>query len=985
MKIRVFKNLAKVAFGAALLLSLNVHGQWSSGVYTNEWLAGKYGQTWLRIGVTQKGVQKVALSGDFLNKSTQLHLYHRGVEVSLISASSNQIEFYGVPNDGASDALLYRPYTGTRANPYYSWFSDESAYFLTFSNSTPTKLVAEQGAISVSGVPEPYHVQKEITQYTNDYTHDETTNPVTFPLDQSYFDEGKSLTGSAVLEVTYNGSPIGNPIFTFPFTLTNVVRDVDLKPKFEALFNSRTFANHFVKTSIGKTAGSFRDYPDNLQFSSFAPYKKEFEFNASATLANSDVDANGTGVIQWEELTKTDDFNTVGVFSFAYIRKIYPQSLDMASSTVGYFNLPGTVNSQSRVQITNAPSGARVYDITNSDAPKFIPSASSGGTLEFMIERTSNQELNLVVLTTTIDNTSTSPVTFTEYNPSDYDYLIVSNSTLFSKAQEYAAYRNSAAGGSYHSLAVNIKDIYNQFNYGEPSPVAIRHFAYYMIHNAPQDKHNLLLIGPSTTIPKIARFNREIPEEVPTIGYPGSDVLLVEGLTASTSEYPTIPVGRISATLPDQVANYLNKVKQYEGVYLNSDWRKKVLHISGGIHEGENITFAGYLSDYNYYVTGGTFGGNVTQHIKGDADFAYPSNALNISSEINAGVGFSAYYGHGRPTLTDNNIGFATDPARSYSNSGKYPLLYFNGCGVGNIFSGRFAPFASVVPEPSNLMPLSTDWVVAADKGAIAVIANSYYAFELSSKIFVGALHKNLFKGDGSRKTIGKIHQEAEKDIVNGYAGARISVSSYDIANNHQSLLQGDPAIIPLLTTNVLPVSLVSWKGELTTTSKVKLTWETAWEKSNSHFDVQRSFDAKTFETIGRVEGSGDSEILKSYSFTDETPKIGNNYYRLAQVDLNSSGSTSQDKISYSRIINISTEKEIEVVFHPNPTSDVLKINLGKTEVMESIKLYNLKGQLIQSKVSDSELNLKNLTPGKYIVEAVTTSGKVYRSEVLKQ
>jgi len=105
-----------------------------SGVYGNEWLAGKYGQEWLKINVKNKGIYKVTLPGNFQNKAAFLHLYHRGEEVSLLNATATEIQFYGIPNDGKSDALLFysdsnQPDITARVNTYFSLYSDESSYF----------------------------------------------------------------------------------------------------------------------------------------------------------------------------------------------------------------------------------------------------------------------------------------------------------------------------------------------------------------------------------------------------------------------------------------------------------------------------------------------------------------------------------------------------------------------------------------------------------------------------------------------------------------------------------------------------------------------------------------------------------------------------------------------------------------------------------------------------------------------------------------
>jgi len=90
------------------------------------------------------------------------------------------------------------------------------------------------------------------------------------------------------------------------------------------------------------------------------------------------------------------------------------------------------------------------------------------------------------------------------------------------------------------------------------------------------------------------------------------------------------------------------------------------------------------------------------------------------------------------------------------------------------------------------------------------------------------------------------------------------------------SIGSGDP--IPL------PVQLLFFDARLSGAS-VQLTWETAGEINNSHFEAQRSADLQNFETLGEVAGNGTSSQLHRYAFTDSRPVSGLNYYRLRQVD----------------------------------------------------------------------------------------------------
>lgn len=91
----------------------------------------------------------------------------------------------------------------------------------------------------------------------------------------------------------------------------------------------------------------------------------------------------------------------------------------------------------------------------------------------------------------------------------------------------------------------------------------------------------------------------------------------------------------------------------------------------------------------------------------------------------------------------------------------------------------------------------------------------------------------------------------------------------------------------------VLPVKLNSFSGKLQG-NHVALNWTTASEKNNSHFDVLRSVDGKTFDKISSVQGNGTSDITHKYSYTDKSPAKGNNYYKLNQVDFDGKSEASE-------------------------------------------------------------------------------------------
>lgn len=81
-----------------------------------------------------------------------------------------------------------------------------------------------------------------------------------------------------------------------------------------------------------------------------------------------------------------------------------------------------------------------------------------------------------------------------------------------------------------------------------------------------------------------------------------------------------------------------------------------------------------------------------------------------------------------------------------------------------------------------------------------------------------------------------------------------------------------------------LPVELLSFIAQAAD-GGVRLTWETATERDNDFFTLERSADAALFHTLGRVRGAGNSTQRRKYEYFDAHPLPGLNYYRLWQTD----------------------------------------------------------------------------------------------------
>lgn len=171
---------------------------------------------------------------------------------------------------------------------------------------------------------------------------------------------------------------------------------------------------------------------------------------------------------------------------------------------------------------------------------------------------------------------------------------------------------------------------------------------------------------------------------------------------------------------------------------------------------------------------------------------------------------------------------------------------------------------------------------------------------------------------------------------------------------------------------NPLPIELISFNVECSGNNEVVLKWSTASETNNSHFIIEKSFDAINFFEIGNVAGAGNSSTTLYYSFTDNNVN-GFAYYRLKQVDFNGT-------YSYSNIEVANCSSSGNSVTGLTITDNNLTVLMDMVKDMNlTFVLYDYRGRLILNETrtvqegnSRVELNSKmNLSKGIYMLSII--------------
>lgn len=202
--------------------------------------------------------------------------------------------------------------------------------------------------------------------------------------------------------------------------------------------------------------------------------------------------------------------------------------------------------------------------------------------------------------------------------------------------------------------------------------------------------------------------------------------------------------------------------------------------------------------------------------------------------------------------------------------------------------------------------------------------------------------------------------------------------SGWDSDNNNADFYQA----VDLITVPPLPVELTSFSA-LIISNAVHLNWETATEVNNYGFEVQKlqsELSSAEWESLGFVEGYGNSNSPKQYSFVDNEINGAQKFsYRLKQID-------NDGAFEYSKIIEVDVTAPIEFSLsqnYPNPfnPSTTIKYSIP-TKQFVSLKVFNILGkevaQLVNSEQAEGFYNVtfdgSGLSSGVYFYKLQTGS-----------
>jgi len=711
-----------------------------------------YLQNRFKIGVKEEGIYKITYS-DLLeagfpvgrinprkirlfNKGREIPVYFQG-QVDGAFDEGDYFEFWGEPNE--------KTFLDKYPDEYKDPFSDINIYWLVTDDSPKEGLRLPEESAGLSSLKGKYvftpYAFTETIHYEQDNHHEnfghwsaKGSRP-SYELDNWYYDAGISAPEGVAYDF----------VVPHPFESgADVVIKAAFRGKSFYKYGVNPLQGHQVqlklrgKGDVSKLIGQvlpsdgWRD--QNMRFISNADSASKLPQAVLVDGVNRlEVDMFQTGVtdmvlLNWFDLTYLRKYKAYHNFlkfkvDEAFFNNAYVHLGDTIQVNIdGFSNKHISVYKLGISKMVNGTIGP-VLDGRQSSFGVSIQDQIFDPKVEY-VACTEDAKKKPLFIRPQKDWKSANPAFSIVDNSNDIDYLIITSDLLYKNALQLKEVKEQ---DGFHADVIPVEVIYDWFNYGIKSPLAIKNFLRYALENW-NSAHRLkyvVFVGKGSYDHKNRMKKNSDP--VPTFMYQtekfGSASADYWYALLSGDDYiPDITVGRIPAETNQELLNYIDKIKNYESGTEHSAWRNTALFISGndaGAADLEDVTYkpifrAQNLRLINQRLPQSMFARrlNTTQdeHISGyDPNFGSTTDLLEY---FDKGLAYINYLGHGGGHIwADVNLLNLTDVDRM-NNGYKLPFISSMTC-----FTGAF--------ENPGQKSLGEKLIIAQQKGAIAMLASS--------------------------------------------------------------------------------------------------------------------------------------------------------------------------------------------------------------------------------------------------------------------
>ncbi len=736
------------------------------------------------------------------NKGREIAFWIVGDDDGQLDAS-DYIEFYGERNE----KTFFHLYPDLYVDP----FTNENVYFLEWGGAPGVRMVEESGSIVSSNPidynPAPFY---SYTVHVEENTRFErlgygSTGRLSYQRDLWFFDSGIKSVGKKQypFELIYPDSSSFNPV------------------KVKVMFSGKSTGGnpHNVMVWLNNSlVGSARPGWFNQDTATVNNF-------ANSTIRNFDL-KHGENILDVQLPVKPSfgsDIVLLNWFEVTYDRqyRAYQNEIEFTRPSIIFF--PNKNLFQFEITGFTRPD-IEIYKIGTSRIVNFnIEYDDQGGRRFYKVifqDEVRSADVRYIALTADKKKRPKRVELDEPFDPerpeltlkdpaNAADYLIITHPRFYKKALRLRDYRRES--GLKVEL-VNVTDIYDEFNWGIKSPLAIKEFLKYVYFNWDQN-HKLkyvLFLGDANYDYK--SNSTVFTDFVPTFFYQtfkfgASATDYPYSLISGDDLIPDIFVGRVPVMSASDVVLFTDKLIEYETQAPITQWRNQALFISGNdastfeFGQRSRPVFRAQNSRIMQVLFPPTHSAHRLNTVR-DPNLDYDPNfggTTDLIEYFDDGVYYINFLGHGGGAIwADVNL-FNLQDVDRLNNKGMYPFITSMTC-----FTGAF-------DNPGNI-GLAQKLVLAKDKGAIGILASSGLGWLDNDFAMLWAVDQFLFNPEfrvGEAITLGKIlYVTSGRTYYSG--NDLIYPRSYFILYDdmvHQYNLIGDPYIKIVTTEDNLKVT----------------------------------------------------------------------------------------------------------------------------------------------------------------------------------
>ncbi len=229
------------------------------------------------------------------------------------------------------------------------------------------------------------------------------------------------------------------------------------------------------------------------------------------------------------------------------------------------------------------------------------------------------------------------------------------------------------------------------------------------------------------------------------------------------------------------------------------------------------------------------------------------------------------------------------------------------------------------------------------------------------------------------QKTMGSGFPEQGYSVLQTISGAYMVAGKKNAGNSGDvnCTSSGDVWVVRLTATSPLPLQFINYSIISRNEKSVENIWTTANEINVLHFNIQRSINGKDFITIGEVNAK--NKTNNEYSYLDNQPILGDNYYRIESID-------KDGKISYSETKKIAiSNSSSNINIYPNPAKDMINIDCSDASQIIIIDCFGRIVRQVNNVSKHQTINLKQFNKGIYFIKVILKNLEIKTEKIIVQ